>query len=395
MIYLLCKNILHGRHIVRASITYERLFVRNPSSIFLKFISNGAGANHYSFAVSYLINSCGFSPESALRASKYLHFETPGKPDSVIAFLKNHCLSETQISTVIKKLPDVLTANPEKTLLPKLDFFYSKGFSSAEIAKVITSQPFILRRSIENQLNPCFNFFKNMLKSEKKTVEAIKRGPGILRLDLKRTPIVRNINLLRESGVPESIILDQLRRQPLTFLTNPDRFRDMVEEVKGLGFNPLMSKFVLAVYALRTMTKSTWEMKVDVYKKWGWSDEDIILAFSRNPWCMMTSENKIMAVMDYIVNIMGLESLFICRSPVILSFSMEKRIVPRGSVAQILLLKGLIKERNLSRLFSYPENLFLEKFVKCYEEEAPELLKLYTEKLGLSKKLGSVGLNNT
>ncbi|KAF5752214.1 hypothetical protein HS088_TW01G00122 [Tripterygium wilfordii] len=392
MIYFLRRNILHGRRIVRASITYEPLFLRNPSSIFLKCISTGA--KQYSFAVSYLINSCGFSPESALRASKHLHFETPGKPDSVIAFLKNHSFSETQISTVIKNYPLVLTADPENTLLPKLDFFYSKGFSNSEIAKIITCQASILLRSIENQLNPCFNFIKNMLKSEKKTVEAIKRGPRFLVVPLKRTPVVPNVNILRESGVPESIILVLLHRQPHTFLTNPDRFRDMVEEVKGMGFNPLKSKFVLAVYALRTMTKSTWQMKVDVYKKWCWSDEDIILAFSRNPWCMMTSKDKIMAGMDYLVNVMGLESSVICRSPGILSYSMEKRIVPRGSVAQILLLKGLIKERSLYRLFSCTENLFLEKFVKCYEEEAPELLKLYTEKLGLSRKLGSVGLND-
>ena len=65
-----------------------------------------------------------------------------------------------------------------------------------------------------------------------------------------------------------------------------------------MDFNPLKIKFVLAVLALIKMTKSTWE-------KWGWTEEEILVVFKKNPWCMMASENKITGVMDILVNMVG------------------------------------------------------------------------------------------
>ncbi|KAF5738691.1 hypothetical protein HS088_TW13G01609 [Tripterygium wilfordii] len=261
--------------------------------------------------------------------------------------------------------------------------------SSPELAKIMCYYPIIFKRSLEKQLIPSFDFFTNVLKSEENTVAAFKRYAGILSVNLENTPIASNINILREHGVPESKIVTILRYQPRSFLIGSDQFREIVEEVKRMGFNPLRTKFVLAVFALRTISKSTWEKKVDVYKKWGWSDEDIIIAFGRNPWCMTASEKKITGVMDYFINVMGLKPLVVCKDPALLSLSLKKRIVPRGSVARVLLSKGLIKERSLFRWFAYTEKLFLEKLVTCYKEEAPELMKLYTEKLNLSMQRGS------
>ncbi|KAF5738725.1 hypothetical protein HS088_TW13G01626 [Tripterygium wilfordii] len=384
MFHFLCKTILHGRRTITASPTHKPLFFHLIS---LNFVSTSA--DNHSFVVSYLVNSCGFSPETALKASKDIHFETPKKPDSVIAFLKNHGFTETQIFTVIKKLPSLLLCNTEKYLLPKFEFFYSKGMSSPELAKIMNYNPNIFRRSLEKQLIPSFDFFTNVLQSEENTITAFKRFAGILAINLENTEIAPNINILRENGVPESKILTMLRDQPRIFFIGRDQFRETVEEVKRMGFNPLRSKFILAVFVLRTMRKSTWEKKVDVYKKWGWSDEDVIVAFGRFPRCMTVSEKKIMAVMDYYINAMGLEPSIVCKDPALLSLSLKKRIIPRGSVARVLLSKGLIKDHSLFILFAHPEKLFLEKFVKRYEEEAPELMKLYTEKLDLSRQLRS------
>ncbi|GMQ01460.1 hypothetical protein CsSME_00048104 [Camellia sinensis var. sinensis] len=56
---------------------------------------------------------------------------------------------------------------------------------------------------------------------------------------------------------------------------------------------------------------------------------------------------------------------------------------------QVLLLKGLIKNNsfNLTTMLKKPEKWFLTKVVNCREEEAPELLKLYKDKLALAKKM--------
>ena len=75
-----------------------------------------------------------------------------------------------------------------------------------------------------------------------------------------------------------------------------------MKDVQKLGFNPLRISFVLPVQALRAMAKSTWEKKVYVYKKWGWTEDEIFVAFKKDPWCMMESEEKITRVMDFLVN---------------------------------------------------------------------------------------------
>ncbi|XP_038684665.1 uncharacterized protein LOC119984645 [Tripterygium wilfordii] len=380
MFNFLHKTFLHGRHTITASSTHKLFFLPNPSSLIsLKFISSAG--NQHSFAVSYLINSCGFSPESALKASKHVQFESPEKPDSVIAFLNNHGFSKTQISEVVKKYPILLASDPEKTLLPKFEFCDSKGVSRPLLVKIICFDPSILHRSLESQWVPSFEILNDVLKSDEKTIFAITRylahGP--------KTYLRPNVNILKENGVPESNIAKILYHHPRIFFCKPDQFRESVEEVKRMGLNPLMFAFVLALRALRGMSKMTWKKKINVYKGWGWSEEEILMAFRRFPCFMSISEDKIMGMMDYFVNIMGLESSFISARPGLLVFSLKNRVVPRGSVAQVLLSKGLVEASSLSTLFGSPEKLFLEKFVYRYQEEAPQLLKLYTDKLDFSK----------
>ncbi|RVX22211.1 hypothetical protein CK203_001519 [Vitis vinifera] len=84
---------------------------------------------------------------------------------------------------------------------------------------------------------------------------------------------------------------------------------------------------------------------------------------------------------------MGRESSLIARRPVLISHSLEKRIIPRYSVVQVLLSKGLIdKDFSLPTVFQSTEKMFLHKFVNVYKEEAPQLMKLYQEKINLAEK---------
>lgn len=382
---LIFRNIHHLRSSIRAfSPTHHNLHflqIHPFSSSSLK-----TTPNQHSFTVNYLINSCGFSLEKALSASKYVNFETPDKPDSVLALFQNHGFTKNQISILVRKLPPVIVCDPEKTLLPKLEFFKSKCVSSTDVGKILSSSPSVLKRSLENHVIPSFNFLKKLMGSEAATISAIKRSGRLLLLDLQ-IDVAPNIEFLRESGVPNENILVLLRYQPRAFMTSRDRFREIVKEVEEMGFNPLRTKFVIAIHAFRAMSKSTWEKKVEVYKKWGLSEDDILVAFGKHPWCMIASEHKISGVMDFFVNKMGLEYSFVVRSPALISLSLEKRIVPRCEVYKVLLSKGLIKDNDISltKMLVSSENWFLNKVVYRHEEEAPKLLKLYKEKLALAQ----------
>ncbi|KAK6254535.1 hypothetical protein SCA6_015840 [Theobroma cacao] len=355
------------------------------SHLFLRVrcISNTCSDPSQSFAFSYLIDKFGFSQKSALAASKYLLFKTPDKPDSVIAFLEKHGFSKTQIQQIVKVRPPVLYCNVENNILPKLEFFRSKGVSSPDLIKLLSCNPRILCRSLENQIIPCFNYLSNLLQSDDKAVKALKRYPYLVSCNFDAY-MLPNINTLLDNGVPESNIRAMFLHHPRSFVMIPDRFKEIVKEVKEMGFDPMLMKFIGAVIMFRKMSKSTLERKFDVYNKWGWSEQESWDAFCKNPYCMEASEEKIMAIMDFLVNKMGFQSLLIADQPNVLGRSLKKRIVPRGLFAQDLLSKGLIKKLTLSGLFDTSEKVFLQRFIIRYEDVAPQLLKLYKEKMDLA-----------
>ncbi|XP_030922907.1 transcription termination factor MTERF15, mitochondrial-like [Quercus lobata] len=153
-----------------------------------------------------------------------------------------------------------------------------------------------------------------------------------------------------------------------------------------MGFNPLKFSFIQAVFAMVGMNKSTWERKVNVYKRWDLSQEEILAAFRKCPSCIIASEDKIMQVVDFYVNKTGFETSFIVNRPILIIYSLEKRLIPRASVIEVLQSKGLIKKNiHLARVFSTSENSFLQKFVTPYMDEVSDLLKLYKGKLDFSK----------
>ena len=136
------------------------------------------------------------------------------------------------------------------------------------------------------------------------------------------------------------------------------------------------------MYAKTAVNKTLWKEKVDAFKKWGWSEEDSLEAFRKKPYSMLTSIDKINLVMNFWVNQLGRDAMAIAKTPYILSSSLEKRIIPRASV--VLLNKGLTnKNASLTYPFVVTDKLFLNMFIKRFENEASYLLKLYEEKRNL------------
>ncbi|XP_052206454.1 transcription termination factor MTERF8, chloroplastic-like [Diospyros lotus] len=345
-----------------------------------------ASQNQVSFSANYLVNTCGFDPEKAISASKYVKFQAPVKPDSVLAFLKNHGFTKTQITRCITRRPVVLSSNLDKTLLPKVEFLKSKGIPTTDIAEILSRTPAMLTRSLENQILPSFSFLSSFLESEEKAIAAIKRWGDIVLCDLE-TCLQPNIEILQHAGVPAKNIVTVLQYQPRAFISGTNRFQQVVEEVKKMGFNPARVNFMLAIVALRTMSKSTWNKKIQVYKTWGWSDNEILLAFRKHPYCLVASEYKIMRVMNFFVNKVGYEPSVIAKIPILTSFSLERRIFPRYAVYEVLVSKGLVTDQDfrLTTALQISEKSFLDRFLKPHERQAPELLKLYKKKHCLAK----------
>ncbi|CDO98890.1 unnamed protein product [Coffea canephora] len=343
-------------------------------------ILNGKIDVPHSFTVDYLIKLCGLSEKTAISAAKNVNFKTPDKPNSVLAVFKKYGFTDAQVSDIISSYPSVLVCRPQKTLLPKIEFFQSAGFSTVDIAKVLSSGGSLLTRSLETQIVPSLNALRDLFTSYQDLVCPIKRCPGILTRSFQSL-MLANIEFLRKVGVPEPNILNLLKSQPRLLVRPCDVLKESVEELEKMGLNPQDGCFARCLWRMASIDKKIWREKMALYERWGCSENEVLIAFKKHASVMAISSGKIVDVMDFLVVKMGYDPSAILKAPFIVTLSLKKTIIPRCLVHQALLSKGLLKKNvRLATLLVYPEKIFLKRFVECFEKEAAELLKVYQEK---------------
>ncbi|XP_061355359.1 uncharacterized protein LOC133299878 [Gastrolobium bilobum] len=343
-----------------------------------------SNTNHHqggSFTVSALINSCGLSPEMALKLSKKLQLKNPDGPNAVLDLLRNYGFSQTQLSSLVKKHPLVLFAKPEKTLLPKLKFFHSIGVSTSDLPRIFIINPSFLTKSLKNNIIPRYEIIRSLVRSDKEVVSALKNGAWYFHCCKGISNSVPNIEALRQLGLPQdSISLLVTNFANIAFM-NHSRFVEAVETVKEMGFDPLESRFIVALQVLAKINKAMWKFKLEVFERWGWSRDICLLAFKKHPKCMLLSEKKIIKVLNFLVKDMGWPSEDIARCPWILDGSLGKTIIPRCTVVEILKSRGLIKrDLHLSSFLSIDEKRFLKRYVTQFQKNVPHLLDAYEGK---------------
>ncbi|KEH37282.1 uncharacterized protein [Medicago truncatula] len=360
---------------------------KNPLPFSHYFSTNTSDSTF--FAVSYLINNFGFSPQfaSKLSSTYNVHFKTARKPDSVLNFFRNHGFSDSQIRTVIAKEPRLLSCDPLKRVLPKFQFFLSKGASNSDIVNIVSKNPMFLTASLDKKIVPTYELVYKYLQSDKHILALLNCNPTFF----GRSSVEHNIRLLIQSGVTDINIARLLRNNIKFFMTG--NLPELVKELKDLGFHPSQSIFSVALIAKTYLSKSRWNEKVDVFKKWGWSDEDVREAFKKQPQCMLTSIDKINSVMNFWVNQLGWDALAIAKTPRVLGASLERRIIPRASVVEYLLKRGLHKkEASLTSPFIVIDKTFYDMYINRFKEESSYLLKLYEENLNLAQTKEKTGM---
>ncbi|XP_026425359.1 uncharacterized protein LOC113321663 [Papaver somniferum] len=235
--------------------------------------------------------------------------------------------------------------------------------------------------SFDKVIIPSFDILKSIVHSDKNVITIMKRNHWTLSTNTVNKLMV-NLDLLRTEGVPETNFPKYLISKPRAFALDANSFKEIVDKVKDTGFDPSKTTFLIAIHAFSSMSEASWREKMDVYKRWGWSEDQIQTAFRNNPHCMKASEKKIMAVMNFFVNEMGHQSLSIAQHPRVFTCSLKERIIPRCSVIRILVSRGLIKEKiSMSTISTMVDKSFVEKFVIKYEQQVPELMKVFQGQL--------------
>ncbi|KAM1131860.1 hypothetical protein ACFX2I_046399 [Malus domestica] len=389
-----CKRLQLMLGIVGDSATHLKVFQKE--AIFLRSYSSKSslvsekdtlGEKCGSFTESYLMNSCGLSQKLAVSVSKKVQFDARERPDSVLNLLKHHGFSKTHISELVKKRPKLLLANAEKNLVPKLEFFASIGISGTGLAHMVCISPVVLERSIEGSLMPCYHIIKSLLVLDDYKLSRLFANIQWVGLAKMRSNIAPNISVLRALGVPETSISYWVSHRPFLISLESDKFKENVKKVTSMGVPPSSASFMKVLYVITRVNEPEWAQKMELYKNWGWTEDDFLLAFRKNPQFMELTEKNFSSKMDFLVNKIGWHPADVAGSSVALNYSLEKYIIPRCLVIRILWSKGLISkgEFSLGTLVRKPKQYFLDRLVIKYQEQVPELLNIFEGRLRLAE----------
>jgi mTERF domain-containing protein len=329
-----------------------------------------------------LFESLGFSSTSLAKMLSNNPRVLESDAYTVVEFFRAHGFRNEQISTLTVKRPRLYFLNVHKILKPKLDLFKSLGFSDLEITKLLSTQPSILARSLEKQIIPCVQELRQILGTDENVLKAIKAGYGLIQANVEKV-LKPNMSMLISHGVPQSLALKLFFIGPKSLLMSTYRFSEIVSEVMKLGFDPNKLQFVIAIRSM-AMSKTLWEQKVEAYRSFGLSKVEITSAFKRNTQFMAVSKKKIKKFMDFFVNKLKMKPSLISKKPILIQYSLEKRIIPnpRCSVLQLLISKRLIeKDTIIFQVFEMSENKFVEKLVRKYQNEVPDFVRAHQGKI--------------
>ncbi|KAI8522731.1 hypothetical protein RHMOL_Rhmol13G0019700 [Rhododendron molle] len=224
-----------------------------------------------------------------------------------------------------------------------------------------------------------------LLTLQRQVGRSLKYSPRLFTTNLEKH-IVPKIATLRELNVPASTLSVLVTYTASVLLQNSKKFDKTVKEVVEMAPKPLNVTFVQLLKMMLGLSNSTWEHKMEVFRKCGWSEDDLQLALKKFPLCMSVSEKKITSAMDFLVNEMGWKPAAIAKVPSVLLFSLKRRTIPRCLVLKVLMLKGLIlKDVCLSTVLMKNDKYFLDRFVTKYAQDVPQLLDVFNGKVSLAE----------
>lgn len=294
----------------------------------------------------------------------------------VVDLLQTFGFSQAQANKILVK------QTTPKTLQPKLQFLLSIcNQSQSDVVKIVNKNPDLLRTSLNNHLVPVFDMLKSITGSYDNAVAAIMSNPFVLTYSIS-TPLLQNIEFLQTIGVPEDSILKLVTGYGQVAGKQHDKFCKVVGKVRDMGFDLSSYSFRRAVNSLGLISDETWEAKCKIYRSFGFSDNEIVLMFKKLPPVVAYSEKRIRQMVEFYVKKLGWTPSRLVDVPYVMTFSLEKRIIPRCSVLQALAFrKSFSSKWGVYGILAMTDIAFLEKYVTAHMDKVPEVMDAYRGKL--------------
>lgn len=343
-----------------------------------------------SVLADYLIHHLKLSSDKARSvSSRYPRIISAEKPEKVVCFFKDLGFSDAHIQCVVCGAPQVLFADVEHTLKPKLTFFQELGLSGPRICSIISKNPGILKCSLDKTLKPCINLISKVLEGDLRYTSKEQVNDRLFRVLTNSCRIVHvrarlkaNIQYLESCGVVGSQLSSLLLIRPRIVSMNADKLPKLISWALDMNF-PLGSRmFVHAIRCLSCMNSNTLNGRFEVFRMFGFSEDELASMFRKSPYTFGLSEGVLRYKIGFFLRDLKFNKSVLVQHPVLLAYNIEERILPRYKVFEMLTSKRLLKEGYTFSSLVFPTNQqFLEKYILRFENDAEELLSAYNGKL--------------
>nr|XP_009381810.1 PREDICTED: transcription termination factor MTERF2, chloroplastic-like [Musa acuminata subsp. malaccensis] len=330
------------------------------------------------FMVEYLVNSCGFSPSEAVKFSIPLALlRSTEKPDAVLNFMRSQGFDGAAIRKIISLKPTYLCYNVETNLAPKFQFLRDLGLSELDIVDVILKNNGILHYNVHRSFVPKLEMWESLLGSRELVLKHLKKTGWLFFSSVEKT-LHPNLKFLRdECGIPEERLSVVLRSRPQLITNKPKSLRALVARADELGMPRQSRMFVWTLDVLQMLRKERFEAKFELMRSFGWSESEFSSAVRKAPTFLRMSLDMMRRKMEFFINAVGYTPSLIASQPTILLYSLQKRVIPRFHVTEMLKSKGLwTGQCKFAWILIMSETKFMEKFVLPHKENVPELLDI-------------------
>ncbi|CAL5046920.1 unnamed protein product [Urochloa decumbens] len=326
------------------------------------------------FAVEdYLVATWGLTRAQALKSSKKIsHLKSPSNPDAVLAFLSDLGLPRSDIAAVAAVDPQFLCAGVERTLAPRVAELSDLGLSRPQIASLV---PLALCSFRSSSLGRNFAFWLSAFGGSFETLfKAMRFNRGLLAAHVERVA-KPNLSLLQQLGLSAS---DLYRFHPRLLTMPPTRIQEAVVRIDEFGVKRNSSLFRTALVLFATLDQRLLTKKFEALQTLGWSSDDIQMAVRKMPSILGMSIARMHRNLKFLTRDVGLETPYIAQRPVLIMYSLERRLLPRHCVLEDLKAKGLLNAGvDFYNMVACPDKKFIDKFVLPYKESFPDLAGAY------------------
>ncbi|BAT74427.1 uncharacterized protein HKW66_Vig0002520 [Vigna angularis] len=332
--------------------------------------------NETSSIIDYLNSNFQFSKTQSLYISKRVsQAKFPQNPLSVLTFFKQIGFSQSQILSVIRQRPQILFTDVDKILRSKIQFFQMSGFQGRELCSFISKNPSILTHSLKKTLVPSVEAIRKIVCDQKDFILVLHRCGWILP---KYKRFMDNVFFLERCGILGTHFALLLKLHPRIFIAQQSTIENLVSRAVDLGFRENSRMLVHAIHTLSCLSNKTFERKLKLINSFGFSNDEGLQMFKRTPTLFRTSEMKLKVGMKFFLHTVVLPKSVLIHRPQILMYSMEDRVLPRYKVFQLLKSKNLCKKvPSYIHVLCLSEEMFLDKYISQFRENAEELLVAY------------------